>query len=170
MTLPGIVSLTIRHIPVSRALLLLFALDASLAGAQTGVQLSFSGGSVSFAAPTAADYRAGIFAAETPLPFHVATTAEPSGSFTTIVSIRSSSPTLGGGKALADLEWRRGDDVTWHALTTADVVVETRVAGGAPDGHSWDNTIYFRIALHWTSDPPATYTGNLVVTVTTTQP
>jgi hypothetical protein len=146
-----------------------FALGASTAGAQTGVQLAFSG-SASFGAPTAADYAAGTLEAASPLPFQVVTTAEPSGSFTTTVYIRSSSSTLGGGKPVADLEWRRGDDPTWHALTTSDGVIENRVADGTTQGHSWDNTIYFRVALHWTSDPPAIYTGNLVITVSTTQP
>jgi hypothetical protein len=150
-------------------LLFAFALGGPNAGAQTGVQLTF-GGSVSFDAPTAADYTSGTLEAATPLPFEVVTTSEPSGSFTTTVSIRSSSSTLGGGKPVANLEWRRGDDPTWHALTTSDAVVESRIAEGAPEGHTWDNTIHFRIALQWTSDPPATYTGNLVVTVSTTQP
>jgi hypothetical protein len=139
-------------------------------GAQTSVQLALSGVPVSFDAPTAADLTVGTLEAPTPLSFQVATTAEPAGSFTTTVSIRASSATLGGGKPAADLEWRRGDDPTWHALTTSDAIVESRVADGIPEGHTWDNTIYFRIALHWTSDPPATYTGNLVFTVSTTQP
>jgi len=150
---------------------LLFALTLSASNvlAQTGVQLSFSG-SVSFDPPTAADYTAGSLESATPLPFQVVTTSEPSGSFTTKVYIRSSSATLGGGKAVGDMEWRRDDDPTWHALTTSDAIVESRVAEGASEGHTWSNTIHFRIALNWTTDPPAIYTGNLVVTVSTTQP
>jgi hypothetical protein len=150
-------------------LLLLLTLRPSATGAQTSVQLAF-GGSVSFGTPTAADFTAAVLEAETPLSYQVTTTAEPVGSFTTTVSIRSSSPTLGGGKSLADLEWRRGDDATWHALTTVDVTVESRVNNGAVQGHTWDNTIFFRVALHWASDAPASYTGNLVVTVSTIQP
>jgi hypothetical protein len=150
-------------------LLFALALGASNAVAQTGVQLSFSG-SVSFDPPTVADYATGSLESATPLPFEVVTTAEPSGSFTTTVYIRNASATLGGGKAVGDMEWRRGDDPTWHALTSSDAIVESRVADGAPEGHTWSNTIHFRIALKWTTDPPATYTGNLVVTVSTTQP
>ena len=150
-------------------LLLALTLQPSTADAQTGVQLGFSG-SVSFGAPTAADYSTATLEAETPLPYQVTTTGEPAGSFTTTVYIRSSSATLGGGKPLSDLEWRRGDDPTWHALTTSDAVVESRITVGTAPGHSWDNTIHFRMALHWTSDSPATYTGNLVVTVSATQP
>ena len=151
------------------ALLFAFVLATSTARAQTGVALTF-GGSVSFAAPTPADYAAGTEEAAGPLSFEVETSTEPSGSFTTTVRIRSSSATLGGGKAVGDMEWRRGDDPTWHTLTTSDVVVESRIAEGAPEGRTWDNTIHFRIALHWTTDPPATYTANLVLTVSTTQP
>lgn len=150
-------------------LIFAFASNSSTVDAQTGVQLAF-GGSVSFGAPTAADYSAGTLEAVTPLPFEVVTTSELSGSFTTTVSIRSSSATLGGGKPVANMEWRRGDDPTWHALTTTDAIVESRIAEGTPEGHTWDNTIHFRIALDWTSDPPGIYTGNLVITVSTTQP
>jgi hypothetical protein len=170
MTYARSASRAMRPIYAATTLMLAFSLGAPTADAQTAVQLAFSGGSVSFDAPTAADYTAGTLEAASPLSFQVVTTSEPSGSFTTTVYIRSSSSTLGGGKPVADLEWRRGDDATWHALTTSDAVVESRIADLAPEGHSWDNTIYFRIALDWTSDPPATYTGNLVVTVSTTQP
>jgi hypothetical protein len=57
-----------------------------------------------FDAPTAADYAAGRIEAHSPLPFQIATTSEPAGSFTTTVYIRSSLPSLGGGISLADME------------------------------------------------------------------
>jgi hypothetical protein len=148
---------------------LLFAVSALEAGAQTGVQLTFTG-TGSFGVATAADFAAGTLDATSPLPFTVVTTSEPAGSFTTTVYIRSSSSTLGTGKRISDMEWRLGDDPAWHALTTIDAVVETHVAAGAPQGHSWSNAIHFRIALHWTGDRPATYAGNLVVTVAATKP
>ena len=169
MNLVRSASRAIRSIRAGTTLLFALALSTSPTAAQTEVQLAF-GGSVSFGVPTAADYSAGSLEAETALPFEVVTTSELSGSFTTTVSIRSSSATLGGGKPVANMEWRRGDDPTWHALTTTDAVVESRIAEGAPEGHTWDNSIHFRLALNWTSDPPATYTGNLVITVSTTQP
>jgi len=154
---------------VSRAVAvsLLFAGSAQ---SQASVQLAFSGPPVSFASPTVADYTAARLETTAPLPFQISTTSEPTGSFTTTVYIRSSSATLGGGKSVADMEWRRGDESTWRALTTTDAIVESRVSNGTAQGHSWDNTIYFRIALRWTSDPPAIYTGDLVITVSTTQP
>jgi hypothetical protein len=159
----------IRSIRAGTMLLFALATSASTSAAQTEVQLAF-GGSVSFGAPTAADYSAGSLEAATPLPFEVMTTSELSGSFTTTVSIRSSTATLGSGKPVATMEWRRGDDPTWHALTTTDAVVESRLTQGAPEGHTWDNTIHFRVALNWASDKPATYTGNLIITVSATQP
>jgi len=159
----------ITSIRAGGTLLLALALSASASAAQTEVQLAF-GGSVSFGAPTAADYSAGSLEAVTPLPFEVVTTSDLSGTITTTVSIRSSSSTLGSGKPVATMEWRRGDDPTWRALTTTDAIVESRIAQAAPEGYTWDNTIHFRVTLGWTSDPPATYTGNLVITVSTTQP
>ena len=151
------------------ALLVVCAVGALQAGAQTGVQLTFSG-TGSFDAATAADFAAGTLDATSPLPFSVVTTSEPVGSFTTTVYIRSSSSTLGNGKPVSQMEWRLGDDPIWHALTTIDAVVETHVAAGAPQGHSWSNAIHFRVALQWAGDRPATYSGNLVVTVAATKP
>ena len=151
---------------VSQALAV--CLFAGAARAQTSVQLAFAGAPVSFDAPTAADYAAGTIEAHSPLPFQIATASEPTGSFTTTVYIRSSSPSLGGGKSLGDMEWRRGDGETWFPLTTTNAIVESRITNGSPQGHSWDNTIYLRVALRWTSDAPGTYVGNLVITVSTT--
>jgi hypothetical protein len=142
---------------------------ASIADAQTVVQLTF-GGSTSFGAPTAADYTAGTLETATPLSFQVQTTSEPSGSFTTHLAIRSASSSLGGGKPVSHMEWRRGDDSQWRALTTNDVTVESRTVAGDPLGHTWDNTIYFRVALQWSGDRPGTYAGNLIFTLTASQP
>jgi hypothetical protein len=47
-------------------------------------------------------------------------------------------------------KWRRGDGETWFPLTTTDAIVESRITNGTPQGHSWDNTIYLRLALRWT--------------------
>lgn len=164
-------SRAVRHLPTAAMLLLAFALPAASAAAQTQVQLTLTGGPVSFPAPCSSDFTAGGLEAPDPLTFEVQTSSEPpAGTHTTTVYIRNSSATLGGGKAVADLEWRRGDDPTWHALTTTDAVIESRTSSFESLGHTWSNTIYFRIALRWISDAPATYTGNLVVTVTTTQP
>jgi hypothetical protein len=152
------------------AMLLLACVTSARAGAQTGVQLLLSGDQGSFAVPTPADYAAGTLEAASPIDFQVITTSEPAGPLTTTVYIRSFSSTIGAGKPVADLEWRRGDEQTWHALTTTDAIVERRVVQGSPQGHTWNNTIHVRVALNWGGDPPATYVGNLVLTVSTIQP
>jgi hypothetical protein len=171
MTVGWRASRAIRRLPMAAMMLFAIALLPTSGFAQTQVQLALTGGPVSFGAPTASDLTAGGLEAPAPLTYEVQTSQEPPlGTHTTTVYIRNSSSTLGGGKPVADLEWRRGDEATWHALTTTDALVESRTQGFAELGHSWSNTIHFRIALGWTSDPPATYTGNLVVTVSTTQP
>jgi hypothetical protein len=152
------------------AVVFAFGALPSAGHAQANVELDLTGGPVSFGSATAADFDAATLEAPDPMPFQVTTTAEPSGSFTTTVKIRSSTATLGGGKPLSDMEWRRGDESTWHALTSSDVLIESRTNEGTPEGHTWSNVIYFRVALRWTSDPPANYAGNLVLTVSTTQP
>jgi len=151
-------------------MLLLACVTSGRAGAQTGVQLVLSGQQGSFAVPTVADYAAGILEATQPIDFQVITTSEPAGPLTTTVYIRSFSSTLGGGKPVADMEWRRGGDQTWHVLTTTDAIVERRIVQGSPQGHTWDNTIHLRVALSWASDPPGTHVGNLILTVSTIQP
>jgi hypothetical protein len=106
-------------------------LFAGSAQSQASVQLAFSGPPVSFASPTVADYAAAMLETTAPLPFQISTTSEPTGSFTTTVYIRSASATLGGGKSVADMEWRRGDESSWRALTTTDAIVESHVAASA---------------------------------------
>jgi hypothetical protein len=50
------------------------------------------------------------------------------------------------------------------------VAVESRsqTFNGAND--PWSNTIFFRMKLTWTTDAPATYTGNYRITLRVTQP
>jgi hypothetical protein len=147
-----------------------FAPSAGIAQLQQ-VQLTISGGPASFPAPTASDLTAGSLLSSNALTYQAHTSVEPAvGTLTSQVYIRSSSATLGGAKPVAHLEWRRDDDVTWHALTTTDAVVESRTTSFNVSGHTWTNTVHFRVALHWVGDPPATYTGNLVFTMTAAQP
>jgi hypothetical protein len=162
----------------SRRLLLagIISLFGTLLAPSTGVaqlqqvELTISGGPASFPAPTAADLTAGSLLGSNALTYQAQTSEEPAvGTMTTRVFVRSSSATLGGAKPVADLEWRRGDEVTWHALTTTNAVIESRATSFSVTGHTWSNTVHFRMALHWVGDPPATYTGDLVFTVTATQ-
>src|SRR4051812_9916026 len=76
--------------------------------------------------PIAADYNAGFVAGLIGISFTVDITAGGNNNRTTIVSIRSSSPTMGGTKAVGDLQWRRADLGTWNSLTTSNVVVQSR--------------------------------------------
>lgn len=149
-------------------LLLALFLCPQSTSAQATVTFTFSGGS--FASPTSADYKSGHVEATSPMSFQIVTTSEAQGPHQTTLDIRSSSSTLGSGKSVADLEWRRGDLSTWNALTTVDHIVQTFVGTHSPTGHTYSNTIYFRILLHWTGTVPATYAGHIVLTVTHNKP
>jgi hypothetical protein len=124
-----------------------------------------------FPAPAVADYNAGLIANPTGIVYTVDVTG---GSATTtrtsIVSIRSSSASLGGGKVLSDLQWRRADLATWNAMTTSNVTVETRQVRRNNLNDPWSNTLFLRMLLSWTTDAPATYSAGLVFTLTITTP
>ena len=143
-----------------------------VAGAQAQVvTLTLSGAPNVFPAPTAADYTAGVVVNPTGILFTVDVTGGGAATQrTTIVSIRSSSASLGGGKPLSDLQWRRADLVTWNPMTTTNATIESRpvVRNGLND--PWSNTVFFRTLLAWTTDPPATYSAGLVFTLTVTTP
>jgi hypothetical protein len=122
-------------------------------------------GTISFPAPTPADLTAGILAASAPVSFQVTPAALAQ---TTTVTIKASDATMGGSKSVADLQWRRGDLGTWQSLTQTDVFVESRTYTLLEARPAWENTIYFRVVLRWVGDPPATYVGNYVITLTQT--
>lgn len=130
--------------------------------------LTLTGNIITFPAPTAADYAAGWINSATGVTFTI--NAFTGASRTTKVAIRATSASLGGGKVIGDLQWRRSDLVAWNSITTTDVQVEQRVQvlNGAND--PWSNTIFFRILLNWATDPPATYTANYTITFTQTIP
>lgn len=130
--------------------------------------LTLTGNTITFPAPTAADYAAGWINSATGVTFTV--NAFTGGSRTTMIAIRATSASLGGAKVIGDLQWRRSDLVTWNPITTTNVQVEQRVQvlNGAND--PWSNTIFFRIVLNWATDPPATYSANYAITITQTVP
>jgi len=119
--------------------------------------------------PTVADYNVGFVVNPTGILFTI-TLAGASTNRTTTVSIRSSSATLGGGKPIGDLEWRRADLVAWNAMTTTDAAVESRPVRKNTLNDPWSNQVFLRILLNWASDPPATYTAPIVFTLTVTTP
>jgi hypothetical protein len=130
--------------------------------------LSLTSGAVTFPAPTAADYINGYVDAPTGMTFTV--NSVNGAQRTTTVSIRSISANLGGGKAIADLEWRRSDLATWNSITLTDSQVEQRIVVNKGLNDPWSNTIFFRMVLNWTTDAPATYSGTYQITLSQTVP
>jgi hypothetical protein len=160
----------VMRVPAVMSLLLALALVPSSGIAQVTVTLTGVGGTITFHAPTAADYAAGSLEATTTMPFQIATSTEGTGPHKTSLHIRSSSSTLGNSKPVGHLEWRRADHSEWHAFTTSDAEVESWEAQGHPAGHTFSNTIHFRILLHWTNAHPFMYTGHLVLTAASAKP
>ncbi len=151
----------------STAIMLALAVVASPLAAQK-TQLIVTGGAITFPAPTAADYIAGFVNSATGATFTINSQTGPQR--TTTVSIRSTSASLGNGKLIADLEWRRSDLASWNSITLTDSQVEQRVVVNKGLNDPWNNTIFFRMVLNWTTDPPATYSANYVITLSQTVP
>ena len=157
----------LRGASTSAAISLALVLFASPLTAQKTI-LTLTGGAITFNAPTAADYIAGYIDSPTGVTFTL--NAQTGASRTTTVSVRSTSASLGGGKVIGDLQWRRSDLAAWNSMTLTDAQVEQRVQvrNGAND--PWSNTIFFRMLLNWTTDAPATYSGNYQITLSQTVP
>jgi hypothetical protein len=130
--------------------------------------LTLASATVTFPAPTAADYINGYVDAPTGMTFTINSTQ--GASRTTTVSIRSIYANLGGGKVIGDLEWRRSDLATWNSVTLTDAQIEQRIAISKVLNDPWSNTIFFRMLLHWTTDAPATYSGTYQITLSQTVP
>jgi hypothetical protein len=130
--------------------------------------LTLTGGTVTFPTPTATDYVNGYVDATAGVGFTMDATSGTSR--TTTVSIRSTSANLGGGKLIGDLQWRRSDLATWNSMSLSDVQVEQRVVVRNGLNDPWNNTVFFRMVLKWTTDAPGTYSGNYVITLAQTVP
>jgi len=144
--------------------LVLFAVP--LAAQKT--QLTVTGGTITFPAPTAVDYIAGFIDSSTGATFAI--NSQNGVQRTTMISIRATSASLGNGKLIGDLQWRRSDLATWNDVTLTDAQVEQRIVVNKGLNDPWSNTIFFRMALSWTSDAPATYSANYVITLSQTVP
>jgi hypothetical protein len=155
----------LRGVSTSAAISLALAFFTSPLVAQKTI-LTLSGGTITFPAPTAADYINGYVNSTTGVTFTL--NAQTGASRTTTVSIRSSSTDLGNAKALGDLLWRRSDLATWNGITLTDAQVEQRVMVRNGSNDPWTNTIFFRMTLNWLTDAPATYSANYVVTLSQT--
>lgn len=130
--------------------------------------LTVAGGTITFPAPTAADYIAGFVNAPAGATFTInSVNGVPR---TTTVSVRSISASLGGGKVIGDLQWRRSDLAAWNSITLTDTQIEQRVVVNKGLNDPWGNTIFFRMLLNWTTDPPATYSGTYQITLSQTVP
>jgi len=147
-------------------LALLLAFASPLAAQKT--DLTVTGGTITFPAPTAADYIAGFVNSAAGATFTVDATSGTSR--TTTVSIRSTSANLGGGKVIGDLRWRRSDLATWNSITLTDAQVEQRIVVRNGSNDPWSNTIFFRMILNWTTDAPGTYSANYQITLSQTVP
>ena len=130
--------------------------------------LTLTGGTITFPAPTAADYINGYVNSTSGVLFTINSTNGVTR--TTTISIRTTSPDLGGGKSIADLEWRRSDLATWNSISLTDAQVEQRVVVNKGLNDPWSNTIFFRMTLNWATDAPATYTGSYTITLSQTVP
>jgi hypothetical protein len=163
-------ALKLSGVSTSAAIALALALFASSLAAQNPkTDLTLAGGTITFPAPTATDYINGFVNSAGGVTFTVDAT-NGNQSHTTTIAIRTTSANLGGGKVLADLQWRRSDLATWNSITTTDAQVEQRVQVRNGLNDPWNNTIFFRMLLNWTTDAPATYTGNYVITLSQTVP
>lgn len=163
-------ALRLSGVSTSAAISLALVLFASpLAAQNPKTDLTLAGGTITFPAPTATDYINGFVSSTGGVTFTVDAT-NGNQSHTTTIAIRTTSANLGGGKVLADLQWRRSDLATWNSITTTNVQVEQRVQVRNGLNDPWNNTIFFRMLLNWTTDPPGTYTGNYVITLSQTVP
>jgi hypothetical protein len=138
--------------------------------ARAQVSLTLSGAPSVFPTPAVTDYDNGLVNNATGITFTLAVTGGAATNRTTIVSIRSSSASLGGSKPLSDLQWRRADLATWNAMTTSNATIESRTVKKNGVNDPWSNTVFFRMLLSWTSDAPGTYSAGLVFTLTVTTP
>jgi hypothetical protein len=157
----------LRGASTSAAMALSLAAFATPLAAQK-TNLTVTGGTITFPAPTAADYIAGFVNSSGGATFTV--NAQTGASRTTTILLRATSGTLGNGKVIGDLQWRRSDLAAWNDITLSDAQVEQRVVVRNGLNDPWNNTIFFRMKLSWTSDAPATYAANYQITLSQTVP
>jgi hypothetical protein len=139
---------------------------SSLAAQKTNFDLA--GETITFPSPAAADYTAGWINSTAGVTFNI--NSLNGLARTTTVSIRATSPTLGNGKPIGELQWRRSDLATWNSITITDAQVEQRLVINKGLNDPWGNTIFFRMLLDWTKDGPGTYTATYQLTLSQTVP
>ena len=159
---------SLRGVSTSAAIALML-IAAPLTAQNPKTALTLGGGTVTFPAPTATDYINGYVYSSSGVTYTVSAT-NGNLSHTTTVLIHATSADLGNGKALADLEWRRSDLATWNTMPTTSTQVEQKIMIKGLLNDPWSNTIFFRMKLSWTADPPAIYSASYQVTLSQTVP
>jgi hypothetical protein len=152
---------------IAVAIAIATALLASPLAAQK-TSLTLTGGTITFPAPTAADYINGYVNSTTGVLYTINSVSGPNR--TTTISIRTTSANLGGTKPIADLLWRRSDLATWTSISLTDAQVEQKPVVNKGLNDPWSNTIFFRMNLNWATDAPATYAGSYTITLSQTVP
>src|SRR5689334_5763888 len=99
------------------AIIALVLIGAPLAAQNPKTDLTLSGGTVTFPAPTATDYINGYVYSTSGVTYTVDATNGLT-SHTATILIRATSASLGNGKLLTDLEWRRSDLATWNTISS----------------------------------------------------
>ena len=145
------------------------------ANAQGRTGFTVSGFPITFPAPTAAELTAGSITSANAITFTVDPQTGSPAQRTTTISIRCQAPCpQSGTKAMGTLRWRRADQAIWNALTTSDVVIESRpVFRNQPlpaSNDPWSNSLYWQFLVDWMNDTPGTSTFNIVMTLTVTSP
>jgi hypothetical protein len=130
--------------------------------------VTLTGGTITFPAPTAADYINGYVNSTTGVLFTI--NSVNGVNRTTTISIRTTSANLGGTKVIGDLLWRRSDLATWNSISLTDAQVEQRALVNKGLNDPWSNTIFFRMNLNWATDAPATYSASYTITLSQTVP
>ena len=131
--------------------------------AQLAYTLSLNTQTVTVPVPTATEYNNGFSAATQSITYTVSALNLLS-SKTVTVKIKSISTSLGGGKAIADLQWQRSGTSTWTSLATTDATTQTGTLSLASS--SFTGTLFFRVILRWETDPPASYSATINISIT----
>lgn len=162
-----------RGLFVSAEIVFAVTLAASSAAAQRepgpDTRVTVTGAVITFPTPTTADYNQGFVNSTSGVRVIVEAT-KGNQSHTTTISIRSTATTLGGGKPLSDLQWRREDLAEWIPISLVDTPVESRIQVRNRLNDPWTKTIFFRILLDWAHDPAATYFADYQITLSQTAP
>jgi hypothetical protein len=164
---------TARSLLISVEISLALTLTASAGIAQRDplleTRIALTGARIVFPIPTVQDYNQGFVAATDGVRF-VVNAIKGNQSHTTMISIRSIAATIGGGKPLSDIQWRRSDLSNWNSLSIVNTEVETRIQVRNGLNDPWTNTIFFRILLNWADTPPAQYFADYQISLSQTEP